>query len=180
MKNIISIFLLSFAINGFSQGPPPPLPPGPPPPPEPPKKEKVEAMRIAFITQKLDLTPEEAQKFWPVYNEFQKKREELNKKRREEYKNMKENIDSLSDKQVEAIVDGEMAFRQKNLDLDKEYHSKFKSTLPIKKVAKLYRAEEQFTHRLLEEISGKGKEGHGGKNKGMAPHHEPPDPDEGK
>jgi hypothetical protein len=177
MKNILSIFLLSMAVNVFAQAPPPP-PPGPPSPPDPPKKEKVEAMRIAFITQKLDLSPEEAQKFWPVYNEFQKKREELQKKHRQENKSAKDNIDSLSDKQVEALVDGEMVFRQKNLDLEKEYHSKFKSVLPIKKVARLYKAEEQFTRRLLEEISGKGKDGHGGKNKGMSPPPVPQDMNE--
>ena len=139
----------------------------------------MESMRIAFLTQKLDLSPEEAQKFWPVYNEFQKKREELRKKRREEIKNAKENFDSLSDKQVETIVDDEIAFKQKNLDLDKEYHSKFKSVLPVKKVAKLYHAEDMFAHRLLEEISERGKEGgHNGKKKGMAPPPAPPDPKE--
>lgn len=172
MKNSILIFLVAMSVNGFAQ-----QPPTPPSPPDPPKKEKVEAMRIGFLTQKLDLTPDEAQKFWPVYNEFQKKREELHKKRKDEHKNMKDSVDALSDKQVEAIVDGEMSFRQKNLDLEKEYHGKFKSVLPIKKVAKLYRAEEQFSRHLLEQISGKGKPGaHGEKKKGMSPHQPPPNP----
>ncbi|MBI3503161.1 MAG: hypothetical protein HY063_15345 [Bacteroidetes bacterium] len=175
MKNTIIIFLIALAAKSFSQQPP--APPSAPPPPDGPKKEKVESMRIAFLTQKLDLTPEEAQKFWPVYNEFQKKREELHKKRREDVKNAKENIDSLSDKQVEKIVDEEMAFRQKNLDLEKEYHGKFKSVLPVKKVAKLYRAEDMFAHRLLEQISERGREGHGGKKKGMM---EPPPPPPGE
>jgi Spy/CpxP family protein refolding chaperone len=152
---IISILLsAAIAIHSFAQqsiSPPPPIPPAPPSLTS--QKEKVEAMRIAFLTNKLDLTPEEAQKFWPVYNEFQKKREELHKKHREEEKQMRSKIDSLSDKQVEAMVDAEMAFRQKNLDLEKEYHAKFKSVLPIKKVAKLYRAEEQFARHLLERLS---------------------------
>jgi hypothetical protein len=189
-KKIVFILLAGASLNGFAQknpptpppppapvtAPAPPTPPTPPTPPEPPRKEKVEAMRIAFITQKLDLTPDEAQKFWPVYNEFQKKRDELHKSRRQDIKGAKENIDSLSDKQVEALVDGEMAFRQKNLDLEKEYHSKFKSVLPIRKVAKLYRAEDMFTHRLLEQISDRGREGgHGGGRHGMVP---PPHPDE--
>ncbi len=173
MKKIILVLLVAMSVRGFAQQPP--QPPTPPSPPDPPKKEKVEAMRIGFLTQKLDLTPDEAQKFWPVYNEFQKKREELHKKRKDEAKNAKENIDSLLDKQVEAIVDGEMSFRQKNLDLEKEYHAKFKSVLPIKKVAKLYHAEDQFAHRLLDQISGKGKKGaHSEKIKGMPPYHLPP------
>jgi Spy/CpxP family protein refolding chaperone len=144
-----------------------------------PGREKVESMRIAFITQKLDLSPDEAQKFWPVYNEFQKKRLELHKKRKEEFKDAKGSIDSLSDKQAEAMVDGEMAFRQKNLDLEKEYHSKFKSVLPIKKVAKLYRAEDMFAHRLLERISERGRAEHGGRKDDGAPHARP-NPEEEK
>ncbi len=176
MKKIILCFLVAASNYGLAQHTPPPAPPAPPAPPdapEPPRKEKVESMKIAFLTQKLDLTPDEAQKFWPVYNEFQKKREEIHKKRREEMKQSKGNLDSLSDKQIEAIVDGEMGIRQKNLDLEKEYHSKFKSVLPIRKVAKLYHAEDMFAHRLLEQISERGKDGHGGKRKGMPP--SPPD-----
>ena len=71
MKKTILILFVAIATKAFSQQPP--APPTPPTPPEPPKKEKMEAMRVGFITQKLDLTSEEAQKFWPVYNEFQKK-----------------------------------------------------------------------------------------------------------
>lgn len=177
MKKHILILFMTIGMGAFAQQAPPPVPPAPPAPPEPPRKEKVESMRIAFLTQKLDLTPEEAQKFWPVYNEFQKKRDELHAKKRAERKAAKENLDSLTDKQIEALVDAEMVFRQKNLDLEKEYHGKFKSILPIKKVAKLYKAEEQFTHRLLDQISDKGKGGghHGGKKSGMAPRFAPPD-----
>ena len=171
MKKMILFLLVAACLGGNAQQ----NPPTPPTPPDPPRKEKMESMRIAFLTQKLDLTPEEAQKFWPVYNEFQKKKEALHKTRRDEMMGSKGNIDSLSEKQVEAFVDGEMAFRQKNLDLEKEYHSKFKSVLPIKKVAKLYRAEDMFAHRLLQQISEHGNgEGHGGK-RGMPPHPAPPD-----
>ena len=169
-KKMILVFLVAACVQAYAQ-PTPPVPPTPPtPPPDGPRKEKVESMRIAFLTQKLDLTPEEAQKFWPVYNEFHKKREDLHKKRRDEMKSAKGNIDSLSDKQVEALVDEEMTNRQKGLELEKEYHSKFKSVLPIKKVAKLYRAEEMFAHRLLEQISGREKGGGHGGRRGMAPH----------
>ncbi len=174
MKTILSFLTVAvIAVKTFAQQPTaPPAPLTPPSPPDPPRKEKVESMRIAFLTQKLDLSPEEAQKFWPVYNEFHKKREELHKKRKEEMKSAKQNFDSLSDKQVEKIVDDEMIFRQKNFELEKEYHSKFKSVLPIKKVAKLYHAEDMFARHLLDKISEHGE--HGGKRKGMNP---PPPPE---
>ena len=179
MKTLFFTLLIAASTNVFSQAPP--NPPTPPSPPDPPKKGKVESMRIGFITQKLDLTPEEAQKFWPVYNEFQKKREEFRKKKHGDGKKTKQALDSLSDKEIEKLVDDEIASRQKELDLQKEYHSKFKSVLPIKKVAQLYRAEEQFAHHLLNQLSENKKKGHsggGGKKKGMAPPLVPPMQDE--
>jgi len=175
MKTLFFTLLIAVSTNVFSQAPP--EPPAPPSPPDPPKKEKVESMRIGFITQKLDLTPDEAQKFWPVYNEFHKKRDEFRKKKHGEGKNVKPALDSLSNKEIEKLVDDEMAARQKELDLQKEYHAKFKSVLPIKKVAKLYRAEEQFAHHLLNQLSENKKKGHSGgagKKKGMAPPPVPP------
>jgi shikimate kinase len=120
------------------------------------KKDEIESMKIAFITKKLALSSEEAQQFWPVYNQYSEKLQELRKKRRQDYRQNKDNIDEMSDKEVEAAVENDMLFRQKELDLQKEYHTKFKSVLPIKKVAKLYAAEEQFKRVLLEKLKDKG------------------------
>jgi hypothetical protein len=116
------------------------------------KRDNVESMKIAFLTKKLDLTPEEAQQFWPVYNQYTDKLQEIRRKRRMEHKEVKHNIEEMSDKEVEQDVDNEIAFRQKEIDIQKEYHSKFKAVLPIKKVAKLYQAEEQFKRVLLDKL----------------------------
>ena len=118
----------------------------------PDKKENIESMKIAFITKKLDLTPEEAQQFWPVYNQYNDKTKELRKKRRQESREARQNVDELSDKEIEQMVNNNMIYRQKELDLQKEYHEKFKAVLPIKKVAKLYAAEEQFKVVLINKL----------------------------
>lgn len=133
---------------------------GPPPPPKKDRraehrderKENIETMKIGFLTKRLDLTQGEAEKFWPVYNQYADRLEELRKKRMQDYKDAKQKFDELSDKEVEQAVDNEMTFRQKELDLQKEYHSKFKTVLPIKKVAKLYEAEELFKRELLNKL----------------------------
>ncbi|MCW3072022.1 MAG: hypothetical protein JWQ09_6049 [Segetibacter sp.] len=146
---LLSAFIFLSAFSFAQQGTPPP----------PKNKERreakrdnIESMKIAFLTKKLDLTPEEAQLFWPVYNQYTDKLQELRKKRRMESKDAKHNVEEMSDKDVELAVDNEMAFRQKELDIQKEYHAKFKAVLPIKKVAKLYQAEEQFKRVLLDEL----------------------------
>ena len=116
------------------------------------KKENIEAMKIAFLTKKLDLTPEEAQKFWPIYNQYTAKLQELRKKRRQDGRDAKQNLDDLSDKEIEQMIDNDLATRQKEIDVQKEYNLKFKEVLPIKKVAKLYAAEEQFKMVLLDKL----------------------------
>jgi Spy/CpxP family protein refolding chaperone len=116
------------------------------------KRENIEAMKIAFITKKLDLTPQEAQQFWPVYNQYSDKTVELRKKRRQDNREARQNFDELSDKEVEQLVNNDIATRQKELDLQKEYNEKFKAVLPIKKVAKLYAAEEQFKVVLINKL----------------------------
>jgi hypothetical protein len=58
----------------------------------------------------------------------------------------------MNEKDAEKIVDGEIVFRQQELDVLKKYHAQFKLILPIKKVAKLYRAEEDFKRELLDRI----------------------------
>ena len=120
-----------------------------------PAKERVDAMKIGFLTERLNLTSEEAKIFWPVYNMYSDELEKLRKSRRENVINAKENLDELSDAELEKNVDNEIIFRQNELEILKKYHPQFKKILPIKKVAKLYKSEDDFKRRLLEMIQGR-------------------------
>lgn len=114
------------------------------------RSEKIKAMKVEFITTKLDLTVEEAQAFWPVYNEFMKKMDALEQKRRS---TMRANRDKeLTDKEINELIELNFDTDQAILDLKRAYDSKFKAVLPIKKVGKLYRAEEQFKHELIKRL----------------------------
>ena len=117
-----------------------------------PAQERVEAMKIGFLTDRLNLTAEEAKTFWPVYNMYSDELEKLRKGRRENIINARENFDEMSDSELEKTVDNEIIFRQNELEILKKYHPQFKKILPIKKVAKLYKSEEDFKRKLLEMI----------------------------
>lgn len=119
------------------------------------KKEALEAIKVGIITKKLDLTPDEAKVFWPIYNLYEDELGALRKKRKEE-KNT-DDITTLNDKEVEKVVDGEILFRQQELDIIKKYHAQFKKILPIKKVALLYKAQDEYKKELLKQIQEKGK-----------------------
>lgn len=119
------------------------------------KKEALEAIKVGIITKKLALTPDEAKVFWPIYNLYEDELTTIRKKRKEE-KNT-DDVASLNDKEVEKIVDGEILFRQQELDIIKKYHAQFKKILPIKKVALLYKAQDEYKKELLKQIQEKGK-----------------------
>jgi hypothetical protein len=125
------------------------------------RKEKIEALKVAFITRELNLTSEEAKQFWPVYNNFEEEMRSLRMNRRRERGDMKDAIENMSEKELEEFVNSEISFRQSELDILKKYHPQFKKVLPVKKVALLIRAEEDFKRELLKRIQEREGPGRG-------------------
>ncbi|MBL7835253.1 MAG: hypothetical protein JNK18_14945 [Cyclobacteriaceae bacterium] len=114
---------------------------------DPKAQEKIRAARIAYITEKLGLTPAEAEKFWPIYNEFDQKRKEL----RVQAKDLRRTQDA--NKPQEEIEKNAIAqqhqFRQKELDLEKDYSNRLLNVISAKKVMALPRTEKDFRDLLL-------------------------------
>lgn len=114
------------------------------------RREKIEAQFVAFVTQKLDLTSEEAQQFWPIFNEYEDKMKEIREQKHDLMEQGKK--EDATDKDIEALLSKNFELRQQELDLEKEYNSKFLSVLPARKVGKLYMAREQFKRMLMERL----------------------------
>ena len=119
------------------------------------KKELIEAQKVAYITQKLELTSAEAQAFWPVYNEYGSKKETILNANRENRKKVKD-LETLTDKEAQAILVAQFATDEKLLSLKKEYFAKFEKVLPVKKVVKLEMAERDFKKVLLKMVKNQG------------------------
>ncbi|KAA9332714.1 condensation domain-containing protein [Adhaeribacter soli] len=112
--------------------------------------EKIDAARTAFLTDKMKLTPEQAQKFWPLYNEFDAKRKELRQKGRP-FKG--QNLETLSDAQIKDQMTLMFDNRQKELNLDKEYADKFQKVISVRQLAAMYKGEREFTKALLQKLN---------------------------
>ena len=110
-------------------------------------EDRIAALRIAFFTEKLQLTPEESQHFWPLYNEFQEKEKEI----RKSYKGDK-NLELTTDAEAEELIENTFAMEEKILQLKKEYYGKMRAVLPVRKIALLHRIDRQFKERLLTEM----------------------------
>jgi len=125
----------------------------------PPNFEKFDAMRIAFITERLELSSAEAEKFWPVYNEYQKLKQGLRDEMHALHQNFNDNNATLSDKETEDILAKHMELQKKETALDVQYNEKFREVLSARKVMKLYMAEMHFKSFLLHQIRGGERRG---------------------
>ncbi|MCD6111654.1 MAG: hypothetical protein J7J86_00130 [Bacteroidales bacterium] len=118
-------------------------------------KQRIESLKIAYLTEKLMLTTEEAQNFWPVYNKYEKLRNKESKEFRENcfFNNLDDDsINKLSDKEASILVDKFVIHSQKMLDINKMYHKELKTVLPVKKILLLYKYDREFKRKLLERI----------------------------
>lgn len=114
--------------------------------------ERIKSMRVAYLTRNLALTPAEAEKFWPVYNQFSDSVEKLKQEQRKRYRNVREDLLNKSDQELENDVDDFIAYKRRELEIFEEYHDKFKEVLPIRKVVLLYKAEQNFEKEIINQI----------------------------
>lgn len=115
--------------------------------------ERLQAEKIAFITQELDLTPEEAQVFWPVYNQCWKEVLASHKATREAFAGIRgKQAEGLTDKEMEKKLDAYIQATTRSNQVLADWYPKFKEVLPIRKVAKLYQAEEDFQQRMINNL----------------------------
>ena len=98
------------------------------------EKEKIEAVRTAYITNQLNLTPEESQKFWPIYNRY---------------------FSEVKKAQQESPNDI-VAFQEKLVNIRKKYKADFKSVLGTdERVNKVYTTETKFISMLQNELKSR-------------------------
>jgi len=129
------------------------------------KREKIEAIKVAFITEQIDLTVEESQSFWPVYNEMSDEEHALRKAQRDAFVGLKD-FENASDKDVEKAIMELADLSVEIEELRKSYLPKFIDIIGAKKTAKLMKAEKEFGKRLMERMKGgdrPDREGPGGR-----------------
>lgn len=121
--------------------------------------DRINAAKVAFFTQHLDLSVEEAQKFWPVYNEYNKDVEQARANIREAMKNM--NDPAKSSDEIKAALKAYTDSQKKEAQLTEQYVNTLMKVMPVEKVAKVFTAEDMFRMQLLYQFR---QGGHGGNN----------------
>ena len=127
------------------------------------RQKRFMSMKIAYYSERIEFTPEEAEKFWPVYNEFSKEETSMNREHRQISRNFGSEVETMTDEQVEKLIDQHIEVQKKEAQLAADYHAKFKKILPPKKVMKLYITEVEFREYILRQLRGNRDEPGGGR-----------------
>lgn len=119
-------------------------------------KEKMMSEKVAFLTMEIGLTVEEAQLFWPVYNQVQEEWDKAMCEVMKSYRAMCDAIQSKkSEKEVANLLEAYLDAQKKMREFDNGTSHRYKAVLPAGKVAKLYMAEEKFRRQHIRRLHDK-------------------------
>ena len=121
---------------------------------DPEKHEKFMATRVAYFTEQLELTSTEAEKFWPLYNEYEKGKSTLHRERRKSVRDAATKMETLTDEDASKIIKQHIELWENEVDLDIEFYNKLAEILPPKKIVKLTLAEIGFCEYMFKQIRG--------------------------
>jgi LTXXQ motif family protein len=113
-------------------------------------RAKLEAARIALITERLGLTPEQAQQFWPIYNEYAEQRRMI----QQEYRQARNGLDmkNLTEEQSRALVKARMEGKQRQLNLETKYSDRLMNVINTRQLMALKKAEDDFRAMIIRRI----------------------------
>jgi hypothetical protein len=117
-----------------------------------PNLEKFSTYKIGFFTKKLNLTSQEAEKFWPVYNDYQKQKNLIQQEKVLLIRDFNQNESFLDDSQLTVIGEKLIKYISDESSLAVTFHKKLKELLPPAKVIRYYQAENQYKVQLLNEL----------------------------
>jgi Spy/CpxP family protein refolding chaperone len=146
IKNILPIllFLVSFSFYAQSEK-------------TDEKREKIKAYKVSFLTTELELTSNEAEKFWPIYNAFDDKQYELRHDKMKAYWRKLDdgNVNSISEKEAATLLSQIESTDKELFVLRQKYMANLKKVLSPKKILKLKKSEDDFNRKLLKQYKEK-------------------------
>jgi hypothetical protein len=120
--------------------------------------DKIEALQVAFLTQELELTADEAQKFWPIYNDIKEDRDKLYKGKKRLMYDLAKNFENTSDSEAQGYVDRMFEIEGKlNESNFESRHRKIIKIIGPKRFLTLKKAEREFRVKLIQEYRGRNR-----------------------
>ena len=119
-------------------------------------RERIESAKIALISERLGLSPEEAQKFWPIYNEYSQKRRENHM----EFANARRNFnpETATEKETKDMLELGRAVKERQLKIEKEYSDRMLKVIDSRQLMSLQNAERDFKKMLLDRLDDRRRQ----------------------
>lgn len=114
--------------------------------------ERLKSQKIAFITSNLDLSVEEAEKFWPIYNMYQDKQDALRKETRAYIEDAKASDETITEDEAKGIVMKGLEMEEKELELKRAFVDEISGVISMKKIAKLKMVEREYKRSMIDKI----------------------------
>ena len=145
-NKLLLIILFLFSIHSFSQTK------------DKEKREKIRSLKVGFLTTELSLTPDEAAVFWPLYNAFDNKQNEIRSKKT---KSLIDRMDDeafakMSEKEAFALLAQSESYDEDLFQNRRKFISSLKEVISPIKIIKLKKAEDNFNKKLLQQYRDKG------------------------
>ena len=121
------------------------------------KRDRIKSLKVAYITTELSLTTDEATKFWPVFNTFEAKQQEIRSQKTKSFINRMsdEDLDKMTDKDASSLLSQLESTEDELFQNRKKLIASLKGILPAIKILKLKRAEDNFAKKLLQQYKNK-------------------------
>lgn len=136
MKNIPTLLILLISMSAYSQSQE--------------VLDKIESAKIALITQRLELTPEQAEKFWPIYREYSEKQREVN----QDFRNLRRSYrpETATEEESKVLVERGQQIKEQMIRLDKQYADRMLNVINNRQLLRLREAENDFRQELMKRL----------------------------
>ncbi len=116
------------------------------------ERESIRKQKVEFFNRNLKLSKAEAEKFWPVYNDYQNHKNKISSEKRALMRYYMQNADYMSEAEVTETLEKYLSYEKKETDLLISFSDKLRNVLPDEKVLKVYVTEVQFKNYLLKQL----------------------------
>lgn len=113
------------------------------------KIEKVQALKVAFITEKVHLSSSQAERFWPVYNRYEN---DVRRTRQQFWKSSDQNKSNVSREEARKLIENNLDYQEAVIDLKRKYNDQFLKIISAQQLANLYSAEREFKQMLIQKL----------------------------
>ncbi|MFV8226017.1 hypothetical protein [Christiangramia aquimixticola] len=115
------------------------------------QRERIKALKVAYFTQEMNFTDKVAQKFWPIYNEYESKRRELHRREHIEL----DNISCYNEDQADELLDEFLSIESEEYKIKKQLFKELKQIISARDIIKLHKLEKEFHKKLIKEYRSK-------------------------